>query len=138
MDTLSRQNRKTRRILELYESQGLRIDELVCSGGITKKNPFVMQTYSDILGKKLKIAGSSQAAALGSAIYASLSAGVYSDYASSVTHMSRIDSAEYVPDERSRKVYDELYSIYKDYSMIMGDTHRDILMRLNHLKAGLH
>ncbi|WP_274941614.1 ribulokinase [Chordicoccus furentiruminis] len=128
----------TRRILELYESQGLRIDELVCSGGITKKNPFVMQTYSDILGKKLKIAGSSQAAALGSAIYASLSAGVYSDYASSVTHMSRIDSAEYVPDERSRKVYDELYSIYKDYSMIMGDTHRDILMRLNHLKAGLH
>ncbi len=65
----------TRRIVELYEKGGVQIEEVIASGGIAMKNEMLMQIYADVLGKKIKIAASDQAAALGSAIYAALAAG---------------------------------------------------------------
>lgn len=65
----------TKRILDLYETNGASVEEIVVSGGIALKNPLLMQIYADVLGKTLKIAASDQAAALGSAVYAAIAAG---------------------------------------------------------------
>lgn len=124
----------TRRILELYEEHGLRVEEIICSGGISIKNPFLMQIYADVLGKRLKVAGSEQAAALGSAIYAALSAGGekggYDSYEEAVQRMSSVRDTIYEPDETHHRIYTELYSVYKDYSEVMGSSRRRIMQRL--------
>ena len=40
----------TRRIVESMEESGTRIEKVVVSGGISKKNPFFMQIYADVAG----------------------------------------------------------------------------------------
>ena len=64
-----------RAIIERIEEYGVVIDTIVCCGGITEKNPFLMQVYADILGKTLKVSKSDQTPALGSAIVAFVCSG---------------------------------------------------------------
>ncbi len=129
----------TRRILELYEENGLSVREIICSGGISLKNPLLMQIYADVLGKPLKVAASEQAAALGSAIYAALSAGAgkggYDCYAEAVRNMSRVRDIVYEPDRDSHARYTEIYAVYKAYSEIMGSSSRGIMRRLSELQT---
>lgn len=129
----------TRRILELYEENGLQIQEIICSGGISLKNPLLMQIYADVLGKRLKVASSDQAAALGSAIYAALSSGAkeggYDRYEEAVQKMSKVKDTVYVPDSMNYVVYTKLYSVYKDYSEIMGKNRRELMKRLSEIQT---
>lgn len=128
----------TRRILEIYEQSGIQVEEIICSGGISLKNPLLMQIYADVLGKKLKVASSDQAAALGSAVYAALAAGAsaggYDDYTEAVQSMSRVKDTVYEPDIKAHRIYTELYSVYKEYSTIMGDTNQSICKRLTEIQ----
>lgn len=127
----------TRQILELYEKNEIVVDEIICSGGIALKNPMLMQIYADVLGKHLKVADSDQAAALGSAIYAALSAGKknggYDIYQEAVQRMSKVKDLIYSPDNKNHKIYNKLYSVYKNYSKIMGKTNRDIIRSLKEI-----
>lgn len=84
----------TREIFELYEASGVQVKEIIASGGIASKNPLLMQIYADVLGVDIRVADSDQAAALGSAIYAALTAGSgkggYDSYREAVEKMSRV------------------------------------------------
>ena len=128
----------TRRILELYEGNGIQVQEIICSGGISLKNPLLMQIYADVLGKRLKVAASDQAAALGSAVYAALSAGEaaggYDCYEEAVRKMSKVKDIVYEPNNRNHEVYTKLYSVYKDYSEVMGNSSRKIMKKLNEIQ----
>ena len=129
----------TRRILALYEENGLSVREIICSGGIALKNPLLMQIYADVLGKPLKVAGSEQTAALGSAIYAALSAGAgkggYDCYAEAVRNMSKVRDIVYEPDGASHARYTELYAVYQAFGEIMGSSSRGIMRRLSELQT---
>lgn len=128
----------TRQILELYEESGIQIEEIIASGGIASKNPMLMQIYADVLGKDIKISASNQAAALGSAIYAALAAGLkkggYDSYGEAVKKMSRVREKVYIVDLRSKKKYDKLYQVYRKYSTVMGQQEEDILQELFNIK----
>lgn len=128
----------TKRIVELYEKSGLIIDEIIASGGIAMKNKMLMQIYADVLGKPLKIAASDQAAALGSAIYAALSAGEesggYDSYWTAVRRMSSVKEEVYRPDPVNMEKYEKLYSLYCRFGGIMGDNSRELLWELRRLK----
>lgn len=128
----------TKRILDLYEENGINVKEIICSGGIVLKNPLLMQIYADVLGKKLKVAASDQAAALGTAIYAALSAGKnaggYDSYEDAVIHMSKVEDKQYLPDTTNNNVYNSLYTLYKDFGEIMGSERRQLLERLEQLR----
>lgn len=65
----------TRMIIETFKESGVPIEELYAAGGIAEKNPFVMQIYADVTNMDIKISGSPQAPALGSAIFGALAAG---------------------------------------------------------------
>ena len=54
----------TRQIIEAFTSQGVAIDELYSCGGLAVKNPLMLQIYSDVTGRPIKIAASEQASAL--------------------------------------------------------------------------
>ena len=71
-----------RAIIERLQQYGVRIDRVVCTGGIAEKNPLLMQIYADVTGCAMLVAGSSQTCALGSAIAAAVLAGAHPDFAS--------------------------------------------------------
>ncbi len=125
----------TKQIIDLYEQNGVAASELIASGGIAVKNPFVMQLYADILGKTITVVESSQAAALGSAIYASLAAGSekggYDQYDQAVIHMGSKGKWRYTPNHENTLIYQKLYTIYKKYGQVMGETNRDIMRDLS-------
>ena len=98
-----------------------------------------MQTYADLLGKRLIVAKSEQAAALGSAVYAALSAGEsaggYDNYEEAVKNMCQVENIVYEPNQENFKLYTKLYSIYKDFSEMMGNSNREIMRRLHELQT---
>ncbi|MDO4260762.1 MAG: ribulokinase [Eubacteriales bacterium] len=124
----------TKRIMELYEKAGVSVREIVASGGISMKNPLLMQIYADVLGKPLKVAASSQAAALGSAIYAALAAGGeeggYDSYEDAVRHMSRVREEVYMPRVEYAEKYKKLYALYCKFGKILGESHKELLLGL--------
>jgi L-ribulokinase len=65
----------TRMIVETFRKNGVPIEEFYASGGISQKNPMAMQIYADVLKMPIRIGGSSQGPALGSAIFGAVAAG---------------------------------------------------------------
>ena len=70
-----------RAIIERLQDYGVRIDRIVCAGGIAEKNALLMQIYADVTGRAMHVAGSSQSCALGAAIAAAVLAGAHTDFA---------------------------------------------------------
>src|SRR5690606_11073309 len=68
-----------KKIVERFEEQGVQIDTVIGIGGAARKSPLLMQTLANVLNKPIKIAASAQPPALGAAIYAAVSAGIYTD-----------------------------------------------------------
>jgi len=69
----------SRMINDRFLSEGVRIDSVIAVGGVAKKNPYVMQIVADVLNMPIKVALSDQTCALGSAMAASVVAGVHKD-----------------------------------------------------------
>ncbi len=103
-----------RAIIERIQEYGVRIDKLVCTGGIAEKNPLLMQIYADVTGCAMHVAGSTQTCALGSAIAAAVLAGAHPDFAAAEAAMTSLRPAHYEPVAANRKVYDQLYALYRD------------------------
>src|SRR5512134_2321326 len=66
-----------RAIVERLREHGVPVERVVCCGGIAEKNDLFMQIYADVLGHPMLVAGSPQTPALGSAISATVAAGVH-------------------------------------------------------------
>ncbi len=111
-------------IIERMEKYGVRIDRVVCTGGIAEKNPFLMQIYADVTGRTLHVAASSQTCALGSAIAAAVLAGAHRSFAEAQAAMTSLRPDDYDPDPAAQKVYNELYSLYRDLHDSFGGVNR--------------
>ena len=70
----------------------MRIDRIVCTGGIAEKNPLLMQIYADVTGRTMHVAASSQTCALGSAISAAVLAGAHPDFAAAQAAMTSLQA----------------------------------------------
>ena len=103
-----------RAIIERLKEYGVRIDQVVCTGGIAEKNPLLMQIYADVTGCVMEVAGSSQTCALGSAIAAAVLAGAHPDFATAETAMTSLKPESYKPIAEHRAVYDQLYALYRE------------------------
>jgi L-ribulokinase len=101
-------------INERFISEGVRIDGVIAIGGVAKKNPFVMQIVADILNMPIKVAASEQTCALGSAMAASVVAGVYKDIPAAQKSMGGGFEKEYRPDPARAKKYETLFKKYMD------------------------
>ena len=67
----------TRVIVEAFESGGVPVDAVVACGGLPERNKLLMQIYADVLGREIAVGASSQAPALGAAMFAAVAAGEY-------------------------------------------------------------
>ena len=100
-------------INDRFISEGVRIDGIIALGGVAKKSPFVMQILADVLDMPIKVASSEQACALGSAIAASVVAGVHKDIPSAQKAMGGGFDKKYFPDPDRAAIYRTFYERYK-------------------------
>ncbi|MBG9769008.1 ribulokinase [Bacillus vallismortis] len=127
----------TRMIIETFKESGVPIEELYAAGGIAEKNPFVMQIYADVTNMDIKISGSPQAPALGSAIFGALAAGKenggYDDIKEAAAHMGKMKDISYTPNAENAAVYEKLYAEYKELVHYFGKENH-VMKRLKTIK----
>ena len=105
-----------RTILERLEEYGVRVDRVVCAGGIAEKNPLLMQIYADVTGREMQVSRSAQSCALGAAIAGAVMAGPerggHPDYKTAQRAMTGVRPVSYKPSSEANTTYDALYEQY--------------------------
>jgi len=115
-------------IIERVRDYGVKVDRIVCAGGIADKNPFFMQIYADATGCAMEIATSNQSFALGSAIVAAVLAGAHPSFVAAQAAMTSVRPRRYEPNAANRPVYDDLYRLYRDLHDAFGGVSRAVDM----------
>lgn len=120
----------TRLIIELFERNGISINQVVATGGIPKKNTLLMQIYADILQKEITVVENDQAPALGAAILGAVAANAYATFPEAIKKMASKQSITYKPNKQHEQTYNQLFNIYQTLSKyfvhdttIMHDLH---------------
>lgn len=113
-----------RAIIERLKEYGVPVDVVVCCGGIAEKSPLTMQIYADILGCTIRVAGSSQACALGAAVAAAVLAGKakggHDTFLQAQQAMTSLKDVVYTPESGSQKIYNDLYRLYRQLHDAFG------------------
>ena len=100
----------TRVILDRMEQHGVTVRRVINAGGIPQKNDVLNQVYANVLGRPVLVPAGS-VVSLGSAIFAFLAAGAFKtveEAQDALCPQYRV----FQPEASSKRVYDELYSLY--------------------------
>lgn len=128
----------TRMIVETFREYGVPVNEFYAAGGIAKKDPMTMQIYADVLNMPVRIVGTEQGGALGSAVFASVAAGSarggYDTVSAASSVMGKAPELTYTPIEENTAVYDKLYAEYKILHDYFGKGGNDVMKRLKAIK----
>ena len=128
----------TREIIENYRRNGVPVEEFYASGGISQKDPMTMQIYADVLKMPVKIAGSMQGPALGSAIFGAVAAGAdkggYDSVFDAARAMGSIKNVVYNPVKENSDIYDKLFAEYQILHDYFGRGANDVMKRLKKIK----
>jgi len=136
-------------IVERFEEFGVTIDRVVNCGGISAKNPMVMQIYADVMNRLLEISRSAQTCALGAAmagaVVAGSAAGGHDDFAAATTAMTGVLERTFQPERSSAQIYNRLYRFYrrlhdafgtKDYGQNQFDLMKELLTLRDEVRSG--
>lgn len=106
----------TRRIIEIYEQSGIKIDRLYAAGGIAEKDEMLMQIYADVTGREIRLSGTAQACAYGSAVLGCVNENGYSSLCEASEKLKKIKDIIYKPIAENTKIYNGLYEEYTTLS----------------------
>ena len=124
----------TRVIVDAFQSAGVPVDGIVACGGLPERNRLLMQIFADVTGREFAVAASSQAPALGSAMFGAVAAGAaaggYDSVVEASRHMAHLGEARYRPDPGRHAVYDELYGEYLRLHDLFGRGGDDVMKTL--------
>ncbi len=124
----------TRMIIETFVNNGLPIEELYACGGMPHKDKLLMQIYTDVTGREIKVASSRQASALGAAMFGALAAGNksggYDSIEEAVIHMASIEKKTFLPLPENVKAYNQLFAEYKKLHDYFGRGNNQVMERL--------
>lgn len=109
----------SKKIVDRFEDEGVKIDSVIGIGGVAIKSPFIMQTLANVLNKPIKVAESDQAPALGAAIYAAVAAGIYPNVIEASKKMGSDFEAEYIPEKDKIENYKILMASYSELSIFI-------------------
>lgn len=110
----------TRMIIENFESNGIPVRKIVASGGIAKKDELMMQIFADVTRRTIEVSDSEQSAALGSAIAASVAAGIYPSMKEAIVRFKKAPQIIYTPIPENSAAYEKLFSEYKELHEYFG------------------
>ena len=123
-----------RKIIESFRENGVNVDKLLVTGGISRKNRMMMQIYADVLHMPIRVLPSSHGSALGSAIAAAVAAGCYDIVEYSIEHMAVKEDKVYEPDSDNTRIYDQLYQLYARLYGHYGKDHCSAMKELIGIK----
>jgi L-ribulokinase len=107
----------SKRIVEWFKQNGVKIAEVIGIGGIAQKSPLLVQTMADVLNMPIGVAASEQTPALGAAIYAAVASGIYSEMQQAIDAIASSKAAEYFPIPDHVDFYEKKYQAY----LALGD-----------------
>jgi len=129
----------TRAVIETFARSGVDVDELYACGGLPQRNRLLMQIYADVTGREIRIADSTQTAALGAAMFGAVAAGPeaggYATIVEAAARMARVREETYRPNPAHAAIYDELYREYKELHDLFGQGGSGVMKRLKARKA---
>lgn len=128
-----------RAIIDNYEEHGVAIKEICACGGITKKNPMLMQIYADVANREFMVGSSDQTPALGAAIWSTVAAGSaeggYDEIEEAAERMGHVETQTYKPIPENVAAYETLYREFKLLHDYFGRGGNDVMKRLRRIKA---
>ncbi len=131
----------TRMIIEAFNENGVPVKELYACGGIAEKNAMMMQIYADVSNCSIKISGSAQAPALGSAMWGAVAAGKekggFDTIEEAVPVMAKLKDDVYHPIPENVKVYELLFREYKELHDYFGRGQNKVMKKLKEIRQNL-
>ncbi len=128
----------TYKIINTFEEHGVPVKELYACGGLPERNPFLMQVFSDVTGRTIKISASAQTCALGAAMFGAVAAGRkrggHNTVQQAVKHMARLKRKVYRPDRARHRVYGDLYAEYERVHDWFGRGPDTVMKHLKRIK----
>jgi L-ribulokinase len=128
----------TRIIVDTFEQHGVPVKEIVACGGLPERNRLLMQIYSDVTGREIKITASAETPALGSAMFGAVAAGKaaggYDSIFEATQHMARLKNQVYRPIKEHQSVYDALYTEYLRLHDTFGRGDNSVMKHLKEIK----
>ncbi len=128
----------TRMIVDNFKKYGVDIHELYAAGGISQKNELMMQIYADVTNMEIRIAASSQAPAVGSAMFGAVAAGKarggYDTIFDAAQEMGRVMDKVYRPIPENATMYEKLYREYELLHDYFGRGANDVMKRLKAIR----
>ncbi|MCM3700063.1 ribulokinase [Paenibacillus macerans] len=128
----------TRKVIDAFETAGVKVRELFACGGLPGKNRLLMQIFADVTGREIKIAASAQTPALGAAMLGAVAAGShcggYDRIEEAAERMARVQTETYRPNPAYRAVYDQLYREYTELHDLFGRGGSEAMARLKRLQ----
>lgn len=110
-------------IIDRIEEYGVPINEVVNCGGLSSKNPLLMQIYADVANRPMKISKSDQTPALGAAMFSAVAAGKNSGGYNSIEEAQKFMTGTtnvFNPIKENVVVYKKLYKLYKQIHDAFG------------------
>ncbi len=129
----------TKMIVDTFNENGVTVNTFYAAGGISQKDPMTMQIYADVLDMPVKIAGTTQGGALGSAVFGAVAAGKekggYDDVYEAAGVMGKIKDEIYYPIPENAAIYKKLYAEYKTLHDYFGRGENNVMKRLKKIAA---
>lgn len=111
-------------IMERFEEYGIKVSRVLNCGGISVKNPMVMQIYADVMGRPLEISRSAQTCAVGAAmagaVVAGKASGGHDNFEEAANAMTGVLDKRFEPVPENKAMYDRLYSLYRQLHDAFG------------------
>ncbi|MFO7635231.1 MAG: ribulokinase [Caldilinea sp.] len=128
----------TRVIIEAFQGNDVPVHEIVASGGLPDRNKLLMQLYADITGRPIKVAGTKQGGAFGSAMHAAVAAGKaaggYATIQEATKAMAWLRDEHYEPNPAATAVYNRLFAEYMQLHDYFGRGENNVMKRLKALR----
>ncbi|MEW6456457.1 MAG: ribulokinase [Acidobacteriota bacterium] len=128
-------------IIDAFEKKGVEVKELYACGGLAEKNSLLMQIFSDVTGRKIKMAKSSETSALGAAMFGAVAAGKenggYESIFEAAEKMAGLKDTVYVPDKENHRMYKRLFKEYSKLYNYFGRGRNNVMKFLKKLKSGV-
>jgi L-ribulokinase len=100
-------------IVDRFIEQKIPVKGLIGMGGVARKSSFIMQMMADVTNIPIRIHRSEQTCAMGAAMFAATTAGIYPAVEDAMNAMGQGFDAVYYPDAARSEIYSKRYQQYK-------------------------
>jgi L-ribulokinase len=107
-------------IVDRFNHEGIPVKGLIGLGGVARKSPYIMQVMADVMDMPIRIHRSEQTCALGAAMFAATTAGIYPSVEEAMHAMGQGFDATYTPDASVTSVYARRYKKYRDTGALLA------------------